>query len=385
MLVMIKSSTKPPIDAGTGVEKLPPKLEDLKPLLRLLSGESFFGEQGSIGYMVLKALTLLSRHEHNRKQFTEPDVARALSLLSNPVSKFRLEAALLVRNLCHDQEKVRMTVDLAGSRALLHLLRNPNEKPDSRAAAAAALQSITYRHTGRMSVLEFDGLAAALGLVHCKYTTLRTRAIGLLRNLTVDIRTATRVYEAGAVESLCSLLCSCHAEETGYAAGVIQNLSRHNKARILLLKGQAVSLLSRLALTSTHLPAQVAAVCALCNLLSPGLGTGFSGFKRRRLLKNVLSDALALGIIGSALLTTGKNEPSIIKGGWTALALPAFRRQIAVLEGHTESAVAAKVGASETKHRDANKASNAPLKESSGLKALGPLPPIVLGKKETNR
>jgi len=149
----------------------------------------------------------------------------------------------------------------------------------------------------------------------------------------------------------CSLLCSRHTEEAGYAAGVIQNLSRHKKAR-LLLQGQAVSLLIGLALTSTHLPAQVAAVCALHNLLSPALGSGFSGFKRRRLLKNVLSDALALGMIGSAVLTTNK-AMSPIAGGWTALALPAFRTQIAALEGVTQSVAASEVEASDKKYRDA--------------------------------
>uniref|UniRef100_A0A6V3JL90 Armadillo repeat-containing protein 8 n=1 Tax=Lotharella globosa TaxID=91324 RepID=A0A6V3JL90_9EUKA len=203
MLVMIKSSTKPPTDTDSDVEELASKpVEDIKPLLKLLSGSSF-GEKTSIGYAVLKALTLLSRHKQNRKQFAEHDVASALSLLSNPASKIRLEAALLVRNLCYDEAKVSMAVELSGPRAILHLLRNPSEKPDSRAAAAAALQTITYRHSGRLCVLEFNGLAVILELINCKYTTLRVRAIGILRNLTVDIRSLCAVSSM-CLNSLCT-------------------------------------------------------------------------------------------------------------------------------------------------------------------------------------
>jgi hypothetical protein len=124
------------------------------------------------------------------------------------------------------------------------------------------------------------------------------------------------IRDAGIIPKLERLLHSRIEEEAGYAAGALQNLARDERSRKILLSLDVVPRLGKLVLTSSHVPAQIAAICALCNSLAPGIGAGFSGFTRKRLLKKVLSDALALGMIGSSLYGASGAD------SWSSSAIP---------------------------------------------------------------
>jgi len=301
-------------------------------LLRLFREKSICGEtsDSTVVQRLIRSLTLLTRAAGYRAQVDSTSISIVLGLLRHQVTNIRREAVNLLRNLCHDKLKVLEVSRLAGIKPILFLLTRNNESPDTRTAAAAALQSISFRRSGRMSIIELGVLPAVMELLSTPFPQLRTRVVGLLRNLSVDIRVSVRMREANLIPTLERLLKSRNVEEVGYVSGTVQNLARDECSRGILAGGQSVRSLGNLILACSHVPNQVAALCALVNILLPQVGTGFEGFKRKRLLKMILSDALALGILGSVLYDKRWNVSNLPSIKSNPSALPPITQAVFV-------------------------------------------------------
>ncbi|GAB5361480.1 hypothetical protein AAMO2058_000716700 [Amorphochlora amoebiformis] len=274
--------------------------EDLSRFLQLVASKSLFGS-GGLTLQILRVFRFLTRVQSNRVQVGRSSVLNVLNCLYSSVSNIRREASCVLRNLAYDDSHVTHLLSLAGIKPLIDLANSPMEAPDTRSASGATLQSISYRKQGRLTLIELGGVGLALKLVDNPYPNIRLRGVGILRNLTVDARIPSAVRESGIVPKIEALLTSKTPEEAEYAAGVLQNISREKRTRKLLMAGDTVSALGRLALSSAYVPAQATAVCALGNLLLPEAGAGYEGFRRKRLIKAILSDMLAVGVLGSAL------------------------------------------------------------------------------------
>mmetsp|Transcript_14168 Transcript_14168/g.34530 ORF Transcript_14168/g.34530 Transcript_14168/m.34530 type:complete len:571 (-) Transcript_14168:326-2038(-) len=322
VLVMVLNRQNRSTVSGKAAKEGNERVEDLSYLLQLFQCESLLEACASNGLLsqLMRALVLLTRHAGNRTQIDSPTLSFVLSLVSSSESALRRQAADLLRNLCHDKSQVQEVSRLGGIKPILGLLTTAGELVDTQSSACAVLQSISYRDQGRMSLLELGALPVAMRLMRTKYAGLRTHAIGLLRNLSVDLRVSRTIRDAHLIPILESMLLSRGAEEAGYAAGTIQNLARDEVSRLAFLEGKVVGLLGRLVLVCSYVPAQVAAVCALVNILSPTLGKGFEGFTRRRLMKAVLSDALAMSLIGSSLTRTSRE--------WREIAIPEVKKTL---------------------------------------------------------
>eukprot|EP00466_Bigelowiella_natans_P019310 jgi/Bigna1/68205/fgenesh1_pg.5_\ len=337
-------------------------------LLRLFREKSICGEtsDSTVVQRLIRSLTLLTRAAGYRAQVSN-NVAKHMLILrlfqlysvyfvtksqmySYMISmgdKFRLtlhtfqirrEAVNLLRNLCHDKLKVLEVSRLAGIKPILFLLTRNNESPDTRTAAAAALQSISFRRSGRMSIIElgvenegggtfeksqrgYKGFSADAGSKLDSNTGRESfsSSFSILERCML-----ARVITEPTPEEHERLLKSRNVEEVGYVSGTVQNLARDECSRGILAGGQVVVVVVVMVVVL------VAALCALVNILLPQVGTGFEGFKRKRLLKMILSDALALGILGSVLYDKRWNVSNLPSIKSNPSALPPITQAVFV-------------------------------------------------------
>jgi len=277
------------------------KEAQLSLLLPLIHSKVVFDGEPILALYILRSLSILARAKSNRVQFNSSSVSAIVQCLYSSSDKIQISAIGLLRNLCRDDDFVEIVIQQGAIKSLLNILTSKNS-PTAREGAAATLQSVSYRVHGRKVLVELGGLSSAMKVFECNIPRLRMRALAILQNLTVDPSVVFQIRDSGLIPKLEQMLDSSIEEEAGYAAGTIQNLAREPKSRAILMETKAVSRLSKIAFSSTHVPAQTSAICAMCNILMPQQGSGFKGFQRRRLLKEALSDALFFSLTASALL-----------------------------------------------------------------------------------
>ena len=256
------------------------------------------GTEGSVLLApLLRVLTVLARAPPNRQQLGGDALLTVVTHLYSKSASVRHGAVSLLVNLCYDQKKVDAVVELGGVKPLVTILTRDKESLATRDAAASALVSIAYRPNGRMTLLELKALPTAVALLSSDVGKLRAKGAGIVRNLSVDLRVTAMAREAGAIAPLVSLVSRLTTQGAANAAGAVQNLAREDASREALAKTPIVGYLVRMILVCPRVKGQVSACAALCNMLAPRItAKGFCGFRRKLLLKSVLSDALAMGI-----------------------------------------------------------------------------------------
>lgn len=131
-------------------------------------------------------------------------------------------------------------------------------------------------------------------LLTCSDITVRSRAVGVVHNLSSDLGIVADLRSSGAIPDLIALLNDPNISIAVSAAGCIQNFSREDQSRRTVRECGGVVPLTQM-LFMDYLPAQTCAAGALLNILGPTLGSEDCRNPQRVALKRLISDCIFLG------------------------------------------------------------------------------------------
>lgn len=335
--------------------------DDLVTLVRLLpSVGDRSATAGAVTELVMTAWKLLLRRSSNRAVHAEdadahklgglsrPGLARLRAVLEAPPSAAAArEACGVVQNVCFEERNIAVVAAEGTLPPLLDLVAQSADEALA-AAAAGAVQSIVFRHDGRViarstrasailcgairrclaawsATLEGSdeshavaGAAATAGaaaesgetadVVAASCALLLVRAAGAAHNLSCDPIEAQTLRECGVIDLLRQLLELPLPRAAASAAGIAQNLARDIRARGELSRRPL--LLRRLAELlcggGTDPEAAGAAAAALMNVYAPvrpaGLPEAASNTSGRPETRQLTAQLLACGLAAGALL-----------------------------------------------------------------------------------
>lgn len=197
-------------------------------------------------------------------------------------------------NCCYDGANVTQFLEEGGVAPLIILLRSRDTAVQ--ASILGALQGVCYVSWGRHAIMSDPSTIMIIGrFLLADDEFVRTRAIGVIHNLSADISAIPIIRDSMCISPIISLLSDPLSEVVQAAAGALQNISREDSSRIFMLDQGAVPKLLNI-LFGSNTQSQICAVGALLNLLGPQLGD-----RETAALCQLLSDGIVLGSMQSAI------------------------------------------------------------------------------------
>lgn len=253
--------------------------------------------------LVLKSIKILSRKSVNRCHI-DPSVIDVLQRIIGAYSsdcQICVEFSNIVLNICYERDNVPRVIDKGCILQLTRLMSGEFQSDYKLlSAVVGALQSICFQAEGKDSVRQSGAIRPVIQLLTCKDTTVRSRAVGVIHNLSSDLSIVPDLRIGGAIPDLIALLHDPNVNISVSAAGCIQNFSREDKSRATIRDCGGVIPLTEM-LFMDHLPAQTCAAGALLNLLGPRLSSEERMHPQRVALRKLLSNCIFLGQMSDIL------------------------------------------------------------------------------------
>lgn len=273
------------------------KSDELRPILALV-GDSTAKFSVEIELVMAKVLKILLRKKSNRDALQKSGVVSLIRCLNRLSLMKRIEPAAemcnVILNACYDGANVQYFIESEGIKPLSSFIKSINTQLQS--CAVGAIQGLCYVPIGRQSVRNDPNITAILvSLLTKEDLVVRTRAIGAIHNLSVDIVSINPLRETGCIPTLVTLLRDSSLEICAASAGTLQNLARDPTTRDELMANGAVDYLSDL-LFSSDVPCQIAAIGTMLNVIGPIVPEEEKGA-----LNQALTDGLVLGALRSCL------------------------------------------------------------------------------------
>jgi hypothetical protein len=242
-------------------------------------------------------IRILSRKPANYKYFDATTVRLINTLFSCRNDDLAVDACHVLLRLLSYLPFVKVVLqDPEGLYTSLFRALQTDANQGLAVAAAAAFQSFAFHQPGKMYIVGKNVHVKALSLMleRSIASPLFARLLGFLHNVSSEAVVIRSIRESGAINEILEALDTKPVSSlTVDAAGLVQNLAREDESRRKLLDGGVIDMLLNLTLSS-DLQAQVRAVGAILNLLSPSCEDTDS-------LKQALARLIALSALGRAL------------------------------------------------------------------------------------
>ncbi|KAL0234053.1 hypothetical protein PCE1_001091 [Barthelona sp. PCE] len=258
--------------------------------------------------LALTAVKIFSRKEVNRVLFQSSSVTVLFAMLD--YTKDLLvwtEIVAIILNLCYDMKFVAAFLEMDGISTLKRIVQMEfpfdeyeNADDDSvlllKSYISGTFQSICYTQRGKAATIDAGMLPIIVSLLKTSQSQeLSVRCMGVLHNVSSDLRSLDMLVSSGIVDLLPRLLSS-YERLAGPTAGLTQNLSRKEEIREHLRGIDAVELCTELLGRSTEANTQLCCVGALINLLGPEYDSTIEW----HLIKQSLVDTIVAATISSA-------------------------------------------------------------------------------------
>ena len=107
-------------------------------------------------------------------------------------------------NACYEKQNVTMAIKANAVVDLSWLLLSDSD--EVAANATGALQSLSYQEEGRVHIRELDILDHIIPLLAHSSVKVRTRAVGVVHNMSSDVPSIAVIRSGGGIQHLVNML-----------------------------------------------------------------------------------------------------------------------------------------------------------------------------------
>jgi hypothetical protein len=212
-------------------------LDEMRPILSSLRDSTCPAELELRFASIMKILLRKAVNRDNIGKFGMSSIVQCIGRQQLIGSLAAAELGNVVLNACFDSQNVMLYLGENGLPPLLNLLRCPDSAVQ--ASVLGALQGICFTPAGKYSLRSKDeAIAKIMMFMISDNMTVRARAVGTIHNLSADPVAISAIRELNnysGIPMLISLLHDPSPELCHAAAGALQNLSRDNTARKIIV------------------------------------------------------------------------------------------------------------------------------------------------------